>query len=260
MNKYLFILKTECKNQLAYIPSYIIKNLFFIVLMLIFYTLWSVVYGSDGFTSNITLVQMIWYLSFTESIELSKSRVFWDVQGEVKGGAIAYTLSRPYSYNLFHLSRAMGTSLIKLIPIFILGFLVSMVLVGPLPGYIKALPFGLILIVLGIVLTNLWNIIVALISFWVEDAFPFIIALQKMIFVIGGMFFPIEFLPSWAQGWAKVLPFTFSAYWPAKVFIDFDFNTFTYVVLGQLFWIGVLIIIATLIFRSAVRRLHVQGG
>lgn len=260
MRKYIHVINTEFRNQLAYIPAFVLKNIFFIVIMLIFYTLWKVIYGTEGFTGVFTFTQMIWYLTFTECIELSKSTIYWDVESEVKGGSIAYSLSRPYSYNLFQISRSLGTSLVKLIPLLVLGFTIGFVLVGLLPGYFKALPLGLIVVVGGITLNTIWYLIVALQSFWVEDAFPFLIVLQKITFVFGGLFFPIDFLPEWLQGAAKILPFTYSAYWPAKIMVDFDFGTFLYVLRGQIIWIFVLLGIAAIIFKSAVRRLHVQGG
>lgn len=260
MKKYYDVIKIEFRNQLIYIPAFLIKNIFFIVIMLIFYTLWRVVYSSGGFNGLFTLKQMVWYLTFTECIELSKSTIYWDVQSEVKGGEIAYTISRPYNYNLFQVAKSMGTSLVKLIPLLIMGFIIASVLVGVLPGYFKALPFGIVILVGGIILNTVWYLIIGLLSFWVEDAFPFLLLLQKVIFIFGGLFFPIDFLPDWAQGIAEVLPFTYSAYWPAKVMVDFDFSTFFYVVRGQVFWIFALLGVAALIYRSAVRRLHVQGG
>ncbi len=260
MRKYLDVMRTEFRNQLIYIPAFMLKNLFFIVIMMIFYVLWKFVYSSGEFSGAFSLNQMIWYLTFTECIELSRSRIYWDVQDEVKSGAIAYSMGRPYSYNIFQISRSLGTSFVKIIPLIIMGYIIANVLVGRLPGYFKALPLGILLIVGGVILNTIWNLIIGLLSFWVEDAFPFLLVLQKVIFVFGGMFFPIEFLPSWARGAAKILPFTYSAYWPAKVMVDFDLKTFLYVFRGQFFWIFALLGIATLIFRTAVRRLHVQGG
>ena len=98
--------------------------------MFIFFALWSVVYSSGGFDGAFTLNQMIWYLTITECIELSKSRIYWDVQDEVKSGSIAYTIGRPYNYNLFHIFKSMGTSLIKIVPLLIMGFVIAIILGG----------------------------------------------------------------------------------------------------------------------------------
>lgn len=260
MRKYLNVISTEFRNQLAYIPSFLLSNLFFVVIMLIFFTLWKVVYSSDQFSGVFTLTQMIWYLIFTESIELSKSKLYWDVEEEVKGGAIAYSLTRPYSYNLLQLSKSLGTSLVKLIPILLIGMVLGFILVGGLPGIAKVLPLGILVLVGGIIVSTLLYLIVSLQSFWVEDAFPVYLVLQKITFVFGGLFFPIEFLPEWLQEPAKVLPFTYCAYWPAKVIVDFDINSYLFVLHGQVIWIFILLGIASLIFKSAVRSLHVHGG
>lgn len=260
MKKYIDILQTEFKNQLVYIPAFMLKNIFFIIIMWIFFTLWKVVYSSGNMQGIFTLKQMIWYLTFTECIELSKGRVYWDVQDEVKSGSIAYTLSRPYSYNLYQLSRTIGESLVKLMPLLVMGYIIATIMVGTLPRYFSIILPGLLVLIGGMVLTSLWNLIIGLCSFWVEDAFPFLLVLQKIIFIFGGLFFPIEFLPNWGQGLAKVLPFTYSAYWPAMVMVDFSTKIWLRVVLGQMFWIVTLFMFAQLLFAMAVKRLHVQGG
>lgn len=260
MKKYFDVLITEFKNQLVYIPAFMLKNIFFIIIMWIFFTLWKVVYSRGNMDGIFSLEQMIWYLTFTECIELSKGRVYWDVQDEVKSGSIAYTLSRPYSYNVYQLSRTMGSSLVKLIPLLIMGYIIATIMVGHLPGYFTSILPGLFVLIGGIVLTSLWNLIIGLCSFWVEDAFPFLLVLQKIIFIFGGLFFPIEFLPDWGQGLAKLLPFTYSAYWPAMVMVNFNIDIWLRVLVGQIFWIFFLLGMAQFLFKTAVRRLHVQGG
>ncbi|MBN2617688.1 MAG: ABC-2 family transporter protein, partial [Spirochaetales bacterium] len=151
-------------------------------------------------------------------------------------------------------------SLVKLLPLILIGFFIAFFMVGLLPDYFKILPLGFLTLVGGVILNSLWFLIIGLCSFWLEDAFPFLLVFQKIIFIFGGLFFPIEYLPDWSQPIVRILPFTFSAYWPAKVMIDFSFNKYFFVLSGQIIWIVILFFISVVIFRSAVRRLHVQGG
>jgi viologen exporter family transport system permease protein len=89
---------------------------------------------------------------------------------------------------------------------------------------------------------------------------PFYWILQKLIFIAGGMFFPIDFFPQWLQGFAKMAPFAFSAYWPAITMVNFSYGNFRTALFGQIFYITLLGFIANVIFKTALKKIHVQGG
>ena len=95
---------------------------------------------------------------------------------------------------------------------------------------------------LGLALANLVNI------------------LNPELIILGGMFFPIHFLPHWLQQTARYLPFAFSAYWPGIVMVDFSLESFSIGVAGQAVYILVLSGLAMVLFGLGKRRIHVQGG
>jgi len=260
LRKYFMILQCTVRDQLVYLPSYVLGNFFFVVILFVFFSLWKVIYGEQTLIAGLSLTQTLWYLSFTETVELSKVRVYLQIQEEVKEGSIAYALNRPYSYIGFKTARAFGESLVKVVPIMSLGFLVCLLFAGPLPGYFRNFPFGLILIFGGILLNILWAVIIGLLSFWTEEVSPFYWILQKLIFIIGGLFIPIDLFPHWLQGIAKSAPFAFSAYWPAITMVNFSWDTFQRALTGQVFYIGVLTLAAWGIFQTALKKVHVQGG
>ena len=260
MSKYLDVFRFSVRDQTAYLPAFMARNLFFVVILFVFFSLWRVVFAESGVIAGFTIVQTLWYLTFTEAIELSRSSVLQTVQADVKDGTIAYDLTRPYSYVVFSLARGVGEAVAKLALVLVVGFVVATVFVGPLPGYFSALPFGVLGIFGGIVLNVLWHLVIALLAFWTEEVMPFHWILQKLVFILGGMFFPIEFFPDWLARIARVLPFAFSAYWPARTMVAFSFDGFLVAVVGQAIYIGVLLALALGIFALAKRRVHAHGG
>ena len=260
LRKYLKIFQCTLRDQLAYLPAFVSGNIFFLVIIFVFFSLWRVIFAGRTVIAGLTMTQTLWYLTFTETVELSKARVYLTIQEEVKDGSIAYSLNRPYSYNGFKTARAMGESLVKMVPILLLGFLAAHFFVGPLSGYGRALPFGLLLIIGGLLLNTLWMLIIGLLAFWTEDVTPFYWIFQKLIFIAGGMFFPIDFFPDWLRGTARILPFAFSAYWPALTMVDFSPAVFRTGLAGQAVYITLLSLAARLLFSSAVKKVHVQGG
>jgi ABC-2 type transport system permease protein len=260
MRKYLTVLILSARNQLAYLGSFLARNGFFLIILFVFFSLWRAVYSSRALIAGYTMVQALWYLCFTETVELSKTRIFDPISNEVKDGTVAYTLGRPYSYMGFWVSRAMGENLVKILPMMVSGSLLSLLLVGPLPGFFRALPFGVTVIILGTLLGTLWQVCIGLLAFWYEEVTPFYWILQKLIFVVGGLFVPIDFYPDWLSGFARFSPFAFSAYWPATTMVSFSIHRFLVTVAGQTLYCALLMALAISMFRAAVRRVHIQGG
>lgn len=260
LRKYTTIFAFASRDQLIYLPAFLARNLFFVIVMFIFYSLWRVVYHGTHAIAGFTMVQTLWYLTFTEAIEMSQTRIFGQISQEVKDGTVAYALSRPYAYPLYWVCRAMGENVVKIVPLVAEGLLLATVMVGPLPGYLRALPFGLITLLGGVLIGTVLQTIIGLLAFWFEEVMPFFWILQKLVFVIGGLFIPIDFFPGWFQGIARATPFAFAAYWPASTWVDFSWHRLAITAAGQLGYLAVFGVLAALLFRAAVRRLYVQGG
>ena len=260
MRKYIKVFNCSARNQLMYLSSFLGRNLFFILILFIFSSLWRVIYGGREVLAGLAMTQVIWYFTLTEVIELSKTRISTEIQQEVKDGAVAYTLSRPFSYILYYFSRAMGENVVKMVPMLVEAFLLALLFAGYLPGYFAALPFGLIVLVLGMALATLWQLIIGLLAFWFEEVSPFDWIIQKLVFIVGGMFFPIDFFPPWLGRISKASPFAFSAYWPAITIVNFSIERFFTCILGQLVYGIILSGFAAGLYTTAVRKVHVQGG
>ena len=260
LRKYASIFAVAGRDQWVYLPAFLARNVFFVIILFVFFSLWRTIFRGDHAIVGFTMAQLLWYLTVTEAIELSQTRIFAPISQEVKDGTVAYSLARPYSYALYWISRAMGENLVKTLPLLVEGAVIATLLVGPLPGYFRALPFALLTVVGGILIGTVLQTIIGLLAFWFEEVAPFWWIIQKLIFVIGGMFIPIDLYPPWLARIARLTPFAFAAYWPASTWVDFSWERFVTTIVGQGLYLGLFAVVATTIFRSAVRRLHVQGG
>ncbi len=143
VKKYARIAAFAARDALAYLPAFLARNVFFVVIIFVFWSLWKVIFASRPAVAGLTLVQTLWYLTFTEAMELSRPRVAGMIQEEVRDGTLAVTLTRPWSYPAFHFWRSFGEGAVRVVPVLVVGFGLAHVFVGPLPGYLRALPFGL---------------------------------------------------------------------------------------------------------------------
>ena len=80
---------------------------------------------------------------------------------------------------------------------------------------------------------------------------------QKLVFLVGGMLLPLEFLPRALADVARVLPFAAMAYAPARLRPGTSSRGCSAVQAG---WLVVLLGCATAVFTAGERRLEVVGG
>lgn len=261
--KYMAMLKIKVIETLHYIYDVLGRSFFYILIIGIMTMLWSTIYGEQGKTiiEGFTLPMMIWYLVVTELITLSSVHILQVISEEVKGGQIAYILTKPYSYIGYHMSSYAGATLVRLAINSVLALAIGLTLVGPLSGYnIFNTPMILLSILLGMTLDFFINLCLSLTAFWVEENSPFRWIYQKLVFTLGGMLMPLELFPTWLYKFSKYLPFGFVTYGPAKLAVNFSIGDFLEIILFQCIYIGVFLGIAVFMYKKGVKVLHVNGG
>jgi ABC-2 type transport system permease protein len=203
---------------------------------------------------------MIWYLVLTESIILSRPRKVLEISDEVKSGAIAYALGRPYSYVLFHYFRFLGETAARLPINLIVGGAIASVMVGPIRASLVSLPAVALAVVGAISIDFFLSMAIGLLAFWVEDTTAFFWIYEKMLFTIGGMLVPLEICPPLLQQVSRALPFNLVVYGPARLLVDFGGSAFAGLMLRQLGWGAAMLLLAHLVFRLGAKRVSIHGG
>jgi ABC-2 type transport system permease protein len=114
----------------------------------------------------------------------------------------------------------------------------ALILLGPLGGAIGLLLFT----------------IAGLSAFWVRRTVPAFLILQKMLFLLGGLFAPVTLYPAWLMRLAVASPFAAHMYWPASLTITPTVAVMAAAFTAQLVWIGLLSALAALIWRAGLRK------
>jgi viologen exporter family transport system permease protein len=94
-------------------------------------------------------------------------------------------------------------------------------------------------------------------AFWLQDARSTWFLYQKLVFLLGGMLLPLEFLPTGLADAARALPFASMAYVPARLASG---HVEPWLLLVQAAWLVALLACAGGVFRAGERRLEVVGG
>ena len=257
------VLRITLASRFAYLGELFVRSLFLVLILFIFTQLWQATSRSQDVVAltGFGVAQLIWYLAFTEAIMTSSpAAAEQEVDREVRSGDLAYRLARPLPYPLYHFGAQLGERLLRFGLNLLVGCVVALVVVGPIPLRPLSLVAACSTAVFGFVADWIWTFAISLLSFWVEDTFGLHLLYRRMLMILGGMLIPLDAYPDWLANIANALPFQYLVYQPARLFVQ----------PGAAGWLDVLLVQAViavaglgpllLLYRRGLRRVSAQGG
>ncbi|HEY0734867.1 MAG TPA: ABC-2 family transporter protein [Herpetosiphonaceae bacterium] len=263
LSKTIAVLRITIAARLAYIGEILIRTSFLVMVLYIFTQLWRTTNGSQDVVAltGFEIPQLIWYLAFTEAIIMSAVALGEnDVDREVRSGDIAYRLARPLPYPLYHLGAALGERLLRFVLNLIVGALVALIVVGPIPLAPLSLLAAFSAALLGFVVDWIWTFTISLLSFWVEDTMGLHLLYRRAQMLLGGMLIPLSAYPEWLGNITRLLPFQYLVYQPARLFVETTVTGW-FNLMATLALIGLVSLLPMLaIYHLGLRRVSAQGG
>ena len=263
LNKYKEIAKINFKNSFVYIwDSLVGKSAFIALIIFIFAKIWITIFALNGAETieGFTLLMMIWYVVIAESIVISLGIIMIEIGNEVKSGEIANYLNKPYHYVLYKYAQTIGKAIFTFLLTFIVAGLVAYLTIGFPIIKLYTIPFVFIICFLAITLNFILMMIFGLFAFWIEETSGLYFIYQKLVFTVGGMLVPLEIFPLWLAKIGLILPFSYIAYHPAKLFVMFDFVYFINILIVQLAWIVVFMCICFFVYSKIAKKVSINGG
>lgn len=262
-HKYWAVFRTQLVNSLAYPVDLLARSVAIVTFMWVFAHLWRATYsaaaGPDGQMAGLSLRETLWYLMLAETIVLSKPRFTRTIATSVKDGSIAYLLNKPYNFLLYQVSLGLGDSLMHMLFNLLAGGALVWWMMGPPPPP-AGWPPALLAMTLAWGLDFCISAIIGLAAFITEDVTAFEWIYQKVLFLLGGLLIPLDFYPTWLRNLAQALPFAYTVYGPARLFVDPSPARIAAVLAGQLIWLAILGGLAALLFRRGMAWLSINGG
>jgi len=196
MMKYWSVFRCAAQTRFAYHRDILLRNIFFFILIYIFYRLWFVLNQSGILSERYSYVQLVWYVIITQSLIGAFATLKGIVDLEIQSGRIGVMLIRPYNYLLYHLCEFLGKTVVMLINNFLIGVVFGWVVVGTPPlSFVQVVLFVPVCL-LSLLLYFFVEFLIALLAFWTENTPPFFWFYQKIVFFFGGLLIPIEYYPS----------------------------------------------------------------
>lgn len=233
-----------------------------IVIIFVMLQIWRVIFSEDpnSLIVGFSMENMIWYLFITELITTSRSRIIVDIGEEIKSGSIIYLLNKPYSFIHYFLFNTLGEISVRMIIKGIFGGLLITLFVASAGINLITLFIVIILLLLSITLDYYLSSFLAMLAFWMEDTKSIRFIYQKLIFIFGGLLFPLDIYPEFFQKIIKFLPFDEILYGPAKMFVRFNFLEAISLFKHQIIWIIIFIILTKILYAKGIKKVDINGG
>jgi ABC-2 type transport system permease protein len=269
IRKYWAILKTQLINSLAYPGDLFSRSLSIVFFMWVFVHLWRATYRSTGqeAIAGLTLRHTLWYLMLAETIVLSRPRLTATIAEAVWEGSVAYLLNKPYNFLLYQLSVGFGDSLLRMVFNALAGGAIVWLTVGPPPdprGFgvssVERWPLTLVAIAAAWLIDFCITAMIGLAAFVTEEVSAFEWIYSKALFLLGGLLIPLDFFPDWLRAVTQALPFAYTVYGPARLFVEPSLGRFATLLLAQAAWLAALGLLLTFLYRKGVTWLTINGG
>ncbi len=225
------------------------RAVFYIAILLVLSRLWQALGAGSSY---------VWYVALTEWVTLAMPLLSTDIEEDIRRGDIAYRIARPVSYLWTKVAEGFGGGLVRLLMIGGIGGVAAWILTGgpPPKGVLLSLPLA----TLSFFLLVLWQTAIGLTAFWVGDTQPFFWIWQKLLFMLGGLLFPLEIYPEWLQRAAYCTPFAPLLHGWARLAFDPDPALAAKALLLLLGWGVALTAFLAWLYRRALRVMDVNGG
>ncbi len=99
------------------------------------------------------------------------------------------------------------------------GGAVVWLLAGPPPG-LGGWPLVAVAVAAGWAIDFCISALIGLSAFVVEDVTAFQWVYHKLVLVLGGVLIPLDFMPGWLRSVSLALPFAYTTYVPARLFVE----------------------------------------
>ena len=261
MLKYIKIWFYFLKEVFYYAYMLLIDNIHLLIFVFIIPML--VAFGAKAkWIDTISWIEIwmyAWYIFVAELIMTNRRDK--NMIDEIKWWSIVTYLNKPISFIWYYFSQWFFKNLLNIWIVWIWAWIVIFLFLWKFPRFgIWNFALFLITMMIGICMLSLVSLIIALLAFILEDSSFIRLLINKLYFIFGWVFFPVDIYPVWMQSISKFMPFQYYVYWPAKFFATWDLSFLWSYLPYQILRLVLLVLIVKLIYSKMLRNVEINGG
>lgn len=238
------------------------RCLFYVLLLVVLSALWDKVAAErlpGTLASTLPPGGFALYIGVTEWITLALPAIHLRLEDDIRGGGLEPHLLRPKPYLVQRLSQAAGEMTVRMTALGATALAV-LALSGrapPPPGTFAVLPLlGALAAIVGLLLYTL----AGLAAFWARRTMPFQLVIQKLMFLLGGLFAPISLYPAWLRRIGEASPFSAHLYWAGVQALHPSAAQAVRGLGWQLVWVVVLGLACAALWRAGLAKALREGA
>jgi len=238
------------------------RCIFYVIILVVLAALWDKVAAErlpGTLAGQLPPGGLALYIGVTEWITLALPAVHLRMEDDIRSGGLEPHLLRPKSYLAQTFSQSLGAAAVRLAALGATA-LALLAASGREPPPLEAFPYIVVLGGLGVVVGILLYALAGLMALWARRSLPFQLVIQKLMFLLGGLYAPVTLYPPVLEAVAKASPFAAHLYWPSAQAIAPSWDGFLMGLAWQGLWILVLALACAWLWRRGLAKVLREGG
>jgi len=263
LKKFLTIIKAFWQRSLTYRFTILTYRIGEIGEVLVLILMWNAVYGGQKMIGNFTLEEMITYILVGNFFHALVRNFLSDiVSHDIKSGKLSMFLIKPMSYFSFILTREIGrlslaTTFSSISQMLVIIFFLHTFLWNFDMSYL----FIILLMIIFAFITELFiSYLIGLIAFWTDEVDGLYATMDRIKKFFSGGYFPLSLLPRIFVKTSLLLPFSYSFFVPAQLYLKkIDLWAGFKGLIIQLIWIFILYGIIRFVWNRGLKKYEGVG-
>lgn len=263
MKKYLTIIKAFWQRALTYRFTVLAYRIGEIMEVFILILMWSAIYGEQELIKGFTLEEMITYVLAGSFFHVVTRNFLEDiVSRDIKDGTLSIYLVKPMGYLSYILTQEIGrislaTILSAISQATVIVFFASTFLWNSDAAYLIVI---LIMVLLAFAVELLLAYLIGLIAFWTDEVLGLYSTIGRVKKFFSGGYFPLSLLPTFFVEISFFLPFAYSFFIPAQLYLKkISLSDGLWGLLVQVCWIILLYLVIRIVWNRGIKKYEGVG-
>lgn len=261
--KYIAIIKITWQRALIYRFTVFSYRIGEIIEMVVLIFMWSAIYGQHDIIKGYTLPEMITYILVGNLINaVVRNWLAEVIARDIREGSLSQFLVKPIEYFRYVMAREIG----RISLTFFMSILSQMIIIL---FFLKIFIFNvsvlnlaliIVMIILAFITELLISYLIGLIAFWTDEVNGIHTTIDRLKKFFSGGYFPLSLLPVAFVNISFSLPFAYSFFVPAQIYLNkIDIATGVRGLFVQTAWILILYVIIKIVWKRGLKRYEGVG-
>lgn len=233
------------------------------LLALIF--MWTAIYaGGSGAIKGFSLPEMITYVLIGSLCStITRNYLPSYISRDISEGKLSMFLVKPIPYIKFIFFNELGRASLSVFisvatQLVVISFFHGRLIFNNDPAYISLM---ILMIFLAYIIEWLIGFMVGLIAFWTDEVDGVYSTIDRLKRFFAGGYFPLSLLPPVAATLSTFLPFAYSFFVPAQLYLKkIDIHAGFLGITVQLVWIAILSILLGIVWKMGLKKYEATGS